>query len=119
MKPIAVTDRLPNSRGAERGSLWKATCEWNGRTFEASSRSGASYALCRELVSAGCPDMPMEVRGENGKVQLIIRSIHKAAGLTIEESTNKPIHAARYRPLPQEMASAYCGEAQNRGVFAF
>lgn len=115
----AMMALVPNSRGVERGSLGKATCEWNGRSFEAVSRSGASYALCRELVSAGCPDMPMEVLGENGKAQLSVRSIHRAAGVTIEESANKPIHAGRYRPLPQEMAAACCGEAQNRGVFAF
>ena len=76
----AVLRIVPNSRTPKRASRWSATCEWDGRTFEATSRSGATYSLCRALVAAGCPDLPMQVFGPDGRLQLTFPSIGAAAG---------------------------------------
>ena len=118
MTGIKATMRvIPNSRTSKRGGRWSATCEWNGRTFEATSWTGASFALCRELVAAGCPDQPMEVWASRytGPVDpntgigvelvpahpsLRIASVHKAAGHTIREDAQHPIHQEAYRPHP-------------------
>ncbi len=96
----------------DRCALWCASCQWSGVTFEAKSRSGASYALCRELVTASAPDMPMAVISENGRPMLHIGSIHKTAKRTIRENSQTLIHEARYESFP-DGNSAVSGEAQN------
>jgi len=130
MTGIKATMRvIPNSRTPKRGSRWSAICEWNGRTFEATSRSGASFALCRELVAAGCPDQPMEVWASRytgpvdpstGIVEIVpthptlrIASIHKAAGRTIKESDKVPVREATYEPHP---GASVTGDGQKQAI---
>jgi hypothetical protein len=112
---IATMTPAPNSTSAERGTAWIATCHWDGRLFQAQSRTGASFTLCRDLLAAGCPDQPMDVRWE-GKVALHIRSIHKAATRTIIENSSQPITEGRFQPYPTDKIDpALEGDDQNRG----
>lgn len=113
---------VPKSRGREKGGKWVASCEWNGRTIEAVSRNGAVYALCRELVAAGCPDQPMRVYGPEGRLSLYgpegrlsltIRSIYVAAGRTIKEGSTTTIREAAYSAHP---LATMPPEGQNRGI---
>jgi hypothetical protein len=104
---------VPNSSSAHKGSKWSASCEWRGQSFEAVSRSGASHALCRKLVEAGCPDRPLEVFNAEGRLSLTFKSIHRAAGRTIKESASCPIATVPYQPHPHATLPP---EGQNRGI---
>jgi hypothetical protein len=53
--------------------------------FEAGSRYGATMAVARQLVEAGCPDQPWEA-GRPGKRDLIGPSLHRLARLTVVEN---------------------------------
>jgi hypothetical protein len=96
----AAVEIVPNSRTPKKGSAWRATCEWQGRRFEAVSRNGASHALCRELVAAGVPDKPLQVFDQDGKLRFVIRSIHEAAGRTYLETSNEPMRRVRHKARP-------------------
>jgi hypothetical protein len=96
----ATLEVLPNSRTAKSGSIWIASCRWNGRAFEARSRNGASFALYRQLVAARCPDQALRVYGPEGRLQLTFPSIHRAAGQTVIEGSKTPISHAPYRDGP-------------------
>lgn len=103
LKPLnaaltAIITLVPDSRTPERGSLWRASCEWAGRTITAESRSAASHALCRELVAAGCPDLPLVISGSEGKERMRVQSIHRAARYTIRETDSQRIRMALYQP---------------------
>lgn len=113
---ITTTLRMiPNSRTPERGSVWLSSCEWNGRRFQAPSRGGAVHDLCRVLVAAGVPDMPMHVVGEDGKLRLTYHSIHQAAGRTIKEGARTPIRSDPFIPPLSERATTPAF-AQNQDV---
>jgi hypothetical protein len=78
-------------RGGPQTGIEVAECEWNGRRFEARSRHGATYDICRQLVAAGAPDMPMHVyRLSVGEHQYTFRSIHGVARFTVQESDTVP-----------------------------
>lgn len=94
----------------EKGSLWAASCEWNGHTFEAPSRSGASHALCRLLVAAGCPDQALQVFDENGRHQFTHRAIHAAAQLMLSERDH-PLRRRRWTQNPHGADAAKQGGA--------
>ncbi len=85
-----------------------ATCEWWGRRFEAVSRHGATMALARLLVEAGCPDLPWEA-GRPGKRDMFGPSLHRLAGLTVEENDH---HGPVFRPFKPRSAEA--GRSQDR-----
>jgi hypothetical protein len=103
---VATLRMLPGTRTEQRGSEWEASCQWDGRAFQARARNGATYALCRELVRAGCPDQPLEVRKANGQLELTIRSIHVGAKLMVRESGKTSIRSAPYVPHPGDTVSA-------------
>jgi hypothetical protein len=105
---VEVVLRLvPKSRTPAKGSKWVAFCEWDGRRFEARSRNGAVYALCRELVAAGCPDQSMRVVNAEGRVQLTIRSIRAGAGRTIKEGPATKITNVPFAEYPAARASGF------------
>jgi hypothetical protein len=109
---VATLTAVPESHTPERSSTWRCSCEWNGRTFEPTSRRGASYSLCRELVAAGCPDQAMRVIDHAGKLQFVLRSVHAAAGRTVTEGVSTRI---REVPYQAHMRAGMHGNAQNRG----
>ena len=77
------------------GQVDTAEAEWDGRVFRAASSHGASMALARQLVAAGCPDQPWHVPG-----RLHGRSLHRLARLTIEEGADG-LRFRRYRETPR------------------
>lgn len=104
----AVLHLILNTRTPNKDSKWRASCQWDGRTFEAVSRNGAAYALCRKLLEARCPDQAMEVWASRyiggGEVEVMPKSpslrfafIHAAAARTIEENAQTPIRTRTYR----------------------
>jgi hypothetical protein len=103
---VASLRMIPKSHTPQKGSKWSASCEWNGRTFEIQDRNSPVYALCRELVMAGCPDQPLQVRKPDGQLELTIRSIHAGAKLTVRESGKTSIRSAPYVPHPSDTVSA-------------
>jgi len=68
-----------------------AEATWNGQTYRAASSHGATMALARQLVAAGCPDQLWRVPG-----RLHGRSLHGLAKLTIEEGADG-LRFRRYR----------------------
>jgi hypothetical protein len=49
-------DPDPPSRTVEKGAKWQAICHIDGIDYTAILRSGAAFALARDLVTAGIPD---------------------------------------------------------------
>jgi hypothetical protein len=89
------------SRSTGSGQMDRASAIWNGRTFEAESRSGAICMLARQLVEAGCPDEPWEAV-RNGQVALHGKSLHGVAKLTVREPDKGRASFAKY--VPREFA---------------
>lgn len=112
---------LPESRTANSSAAWLAECEADGRRFEAKSRHGAANALARELVAAGIPDAPMEVRYEGLAGTMRYPSFHAAAGWTFSESASTPLRRVPFREFdlnqgePLEGPGALHGHGQHRG----
>jgi hypothetical protein len=103
---VASLRMIPNSHTAERGSKWAVSCEWNGRTIAVQDRNSPVYALCRELLIAGCPDLPLEIRNPKGQLVLTIRSFHAGAKVVVRESSRTCIRLAPYEPHPGDSVSA-------------
>lgn len=61
-----------------------ATATWDGQIYRAESYKGASMALARLLVAAGCPDQPYEA-GRKGKRDFYGPSLHRLAKLAVAE----------------------------------
>lgn len=81
------------------GVIDRAWTKVDGRAFEATSGSGAIYALCRELVAAGIPDGPFEATPEGrDKATLTGLSIHLAARYTIHETERDGLRQVPWRP---------------------
>ena len=81
-----------------------ATAVWDGKTYQATSRHGATMALARQLVAAGCPDQPWEA-GRPGRRDLFGPSIHGLAQLTIHESDEDGPVMIRHGEHPESVGS--------------
>jgi hypothetical protein len=88
---------LPETRTANSAAAWVATCEIDGRRFEARSRHGVANALARKLVTAGVPDAPLEIHYEGLTGTVRYRSFHAAAVRTFTESASTPLRRAPFR----------------------
>lgn len=94
---IQITlEPIPDTRGKEKGLRWKASCRVEGVEYEAASRSGAVYALCRVLKAARIADAGAEVTHADGRVQFRLRSIYDAASRTVKESAKTPVCLERF-----------------------
>ena len=67
-----------------------------GVLYTAQSAHGASMALARQLVAAGCPDEPWEARTPEGQRTVYGSSIHQLARTTIDSNGR----FVRWRPHP-------------------
>jgi hypothetical protein len=104
-------------RDGDRIGIEEAWCDWQGRHFKASSRHGATHALCRELVGAGCPDVAMQVyRDSDGAYQYTFRSIHRAAERTIWESGTRPAASAQFKDRSSDLILHVAGNVAEREV---
>ena len=97
---------VPGSGGGSRGSAWRAV----SGEYEATSRSGAPFALARVMVAAGCEAAPVEVYTDDYKGCMRYRSLHWMATRTIEES-DRPLTNTRYQERGQDIRE----RGQNRG----
>ena len=79
--------------GAVSGSAPQdtATTTLDGVLYTAQSAHGASMALARQLVAAGCPDQPWECRNAAHQRTLYGGSLHKLATLTVSHSPSTRI----------------------------
>ena len=69
-----------------KNGLDTVTAAWNGKVFRARDRHGAVFALARQLVAAGIPEMPISAIPPGGGPELFrVPSIHQAATQTIVE----------------------------------
>jgi hypothetical protein len=94
---VTVTcNKVPDSR-TTRGSAWLAIAVVGGVTYEATSRSSAIGALCRELVAGGVPDGSMTVTFDNIAGVMTIASIYRFAGTTLAEG-DAPIRRVKWNP---------------------
>lgn len=98
------------SNTGSRGSAWIAEATVEGTRYEASSRSGAPFALARVLVGAGVPDQPVIVTHEGLRGHVAYRSLHRMAGLTIAESASHPVHLRKWSEF-SHVSSKTDGEA--------
>jgi hypothetical protein len=89
---ITLCPQKPTAKQAVTGVAIpdRATTVWGGRPFEARSAHGASMALARELVAAGCQDQPWEARTPGGERTVYGNSLYALARTTIEESSGGP-----------------------------
>jgi hypothetical protein len=110
---------LPETRTQNSAAAWLAEAEVGGRRFEAKSRHGAPNALARELVAAGIPDQPIEIRYEGLAGSMRHKSFHTLAGRTFTKSASTPVRRVVFREYPEEErlegAGALRGEGQERG----
>lgn len=90
---MILTERI-TSIGA---SLDVAEATHRGRAFTATSRHGATMALARQLVAAGCPDQPVEVRFPDGRLRFTAPSLHRLAELTISEPDSGALRVVPYQ----------------------
>ena len=74
-----------------------ASATWNGRVFQASSANGATMALARQLVAAGCPDQPWEACGIDQQRRFYGQRLHRLAKLSV--STDGRLELYRAFPL--------------------
>lgn len=74
----------------------RATCSWDGQTFEVSAFS-ATTELARRLVAAGCPDQPWESHTREGTRSLHGPSLHGWANRVVTQDRGRLIQT-RWRP---------------------
>lgn len=81
-----------------------ATATVAGQNFDARSRNGAIFALCRVLVAAGIPDAPWQAinTARPDTVSLRGASIHESAKLTVREGDRGGPRFVRWTPGPQK-----------------
>jgi hypothetical protein len=78
-----------------------ATCDWQGTAYSTTTRHGACMALARRLCGAGAPDGPwVGVDPQTGVERLHGPSLHRLAGLTIEETGQTGPRLARWKAFP-------------------
>lgn len=104
-----------------RGCLWRATCtiaiNGEGQDFDATSRSGAPYALARELVTAGLPDQPVRVTSDAMSGTEIRRlpghasyaSLHRMAEFTMAEGGKTRLLRVRWSAFDRTRAEGASG----------
>lgn len=80
-----------------KGGLDNAVASFGGRTFTATSRTGATLKLARALVEAGAPDSPVEARGTDGRLRFTAPSLHRLARWTISDRDRGGLYLERYR----------------------
>jgi hypothetical protein len=105
---VLVTEG-PNSHTKRKGSIWTATCEVDGRRFEATTRNEPTCALARQLVAAGISDRPMIVTAPIGGYTW--PSMHEAARTTYQESDKVPLKRIPFL----EGHFPFLGLGKNRG----
>lgn len=76
-----------------------ATTAWGGQKYSAQTANGASMAVARQLVAAGCPDQPWECRNAAHQRTIFGRSLHALAKLTVTHGNTGPRFVA-YREYP-------------------
>lgn len=91
MLTITVTSRALDGADIAGANL-------GGRTVRAVSRRGATMALARRLVAAGCADQPWQAVGVDGRLRFHGPSLHRLAGLTIREDDRVGPLLEAYRP---------------------
>ena len=88
-----VRSKAGEASGAARSDVAETT--WDGSTYSAQSRNGASCKLARVLVAAGCPDQPWETRTPQGQRCLFGTSLHGLARATLSDN-----RFVRWQPRP-------------------
>ena len=78
----------------------RAATIWNGHTFTARSAHGASMAVARQLVVAGCPDQPWQAVSPAGQRLLHGGSLHRLARLAVSETDGRT-RIVPYAPDPR------------------
>jgi hypothetical protein len=63
-------------------------------------------ALCRALIAAGHPDQPMTVRDLDNRPLMTVRSIAKAAGLSVKENDHIGPVFVKYQPFDRDNIDA-------------
>lgn len=115
VEPINVTIQPDeNSRTADRGCVYIAEAEIDGRFFRARSRHGAANELARQLLAAGIEDRPMRVHQRGLRGHLTWRSFHEAARWMCEESSTRALRRIRWTDPEtklQQIAEAYRAKA--------
>jgi len=83
----------PNSR------LDCATADWNAQHFSVEAR-GATTALARSLVAAGCPDQPWEAYTPSGVRGLYGKNLFAWSQRMLAEDDRNGLRFVRYREHP-------------------
>jgi hypothetical protein len=99
MYVFKLAEYIHPERGYEGSDL--VTCDWEGQTYTAVSRRGATMALARTLCAAGAPDGPwVGVGARDGKKRLHGRSLSALSTLTIRESATRGPELVKWTPYP-------------------
>jgi hypothetical protein len=106
---ITITCRPVEGSRSKAGISYLATTTIAGKSYSASSRHGAPFALARELVAQGIPDDEVIVRSEGAADAITYRPLHHMAELTIVESATVPVRAAKYRKFDQNAVTGEQG----------
>lgn len=78
-----------------------ASTEWNGTIYAANSAHGATMALARKLIAAGCPDQPWQmVSPGSTAVRMYGRSIAWLAEHTLETRAGR-LYVSKFNRNPR------------------
>lgn len=94
--PEPVTGSRATTGGKQRDI---ATTHWGGKLWRVVSANGASMALARQLVEAGCPDQDFVTTTIDGQEALRGKSLHRWAQLMIVEG-NRGLRRVPFRQFP-------------------
>jgi hypothetical protein len=112
--PLEVSCRpLPETRTANNPLYWVASCEVDGRTFEARSRRDAPRELARVLLAAGIPDRPLRISYAGVKGARRYSSFHAEAASTTVESASTPVRRSRYAERTDHISELEGSEPAN------
>ena len=73
-------------------------CEFPAYALRSDSPKGSTFDLCRQLVARGIRDQPATVY-RDGKPSLLIKSIYKAAKVTVLESERDGPKFTKWQPF--------------------
>jgi len=102
-----------DTRTPERACYYTATCEIDGKPYQARKRLGAGNELARMLVSAGIPDQPVQVRQAGQPGHTTWHSLYRMALYDYAEGSGTTLRMIRWTP-PPDFHTAMQGKAPNK-----
>lgn len=110
---LTITCHRPRTTATARQGESRSLVEvFTCGPFSEAHPTDALRRLLRQLVKAGLSG-PAEVRGEDGRLRLVVRSIEGAATLTMTEGDKTGLKLLRWKPAPAEQQARWSALQQS------